>query len=336
MCVLLLALLTVEPGPAAVVDAFHVALKRGDREAVLALLDPEVRIFEAGGVERSRDEYAAHHLDADIAFVRGVVSTQVQRREQRDGALAWVETETQVGGAVHGQPLGSRGVETMILQQREGRWHIVHIHWSSQRTDPPALIDVAALAPHLRFDIRYATPDNFTKQQLYPVARCLLRPEVAAMVVAAQQHLDVQAQGYVLLLKDCYRPESVQKRMWEVVKGTPLQAYVANPYSKTGSVHTYGCAADVTLADRSGQEVDMGTAYDHLGILAEPRHEKRFVAEGKLTREQIERRQILRSAMTRAGFKGLAHEWWHFDAWQGAALRQRYQRLDLPLEVPAH
>ena len=37
--------------------------------------------------------------------------------------------------------------------------------------------------------------------------------------------------------------------------------------------------------------------------------------------------------MSAGGFKGIRNEWWHFDAWKGAALRARYGQLDVPLEA---
>ena len=201
----------------------------------------------------------------------------------------------------------------------------------------PELVDVTTLDKRWILDVKYATEDNFTKSVLYPVARCLLRPPVAAMLQKAQAHLDREGGGYVFLIKDCYRPVSVQKKMWEVVKDTPMKNYVANPYGRTGSVHNYGCAVDLTLADRDGKEVDMGTPYDHLGILAQPRHEERFVKEGKLTQTQVDNRRVLRRAMTQGGgFKILRNEWWHFDAWQGKTLRAKYGKLDIPLDALDH
>ncbi|MEO1172442.1 MAG: M15 family metallopeptidase [Myxococcota bacterium] len=200
--------------------------------------------------------------------------------------------------------------------------------------EPVALVDVSTLDSRWELDIRYATRDNFTGQVLYPVARCLLRREVASMLVKAQAYLDEHHPGYVFRLKDCYRPRSVQRKMWEMVKGTPSQSYVANPWSKTGSVHNYGCAVDLTLNGPDGNEVDMGTPYDSFLKLSQPRHEAQYLAEGKLSAEQVQHRKRLRSAMTEAGFKIIRNEWWHFDAWQGPALRKRYQILDIPLTSP--
>jgi len=195
------------------------------------------------------------------------------------------------------------------------------------------LVDVARLEPRLVLDLRYATADNFTGKQLYPVARCLLRAPVAAQLVAAQRWLDGHHPGTLLMLKDCYRPAHVQRLMWEAVRGTKKALYVGNPDKKIGSVHTFGAAVDVTLAE-GGHELDLGTPHDYFGTLAELRHEERYLAEGKLTQAQVDRRRLLRRAMVEGGgFKTIVSEWWHFDALQGAELAQRYRKLDVPLDA---
>ncbi|MBC7793307.1 MAG: M15 family metallopeptidase [Clostridia bacterium] len=196
-----------------------------------------------------------------------------------------------------------------------------------------ALVDVAKLDLRWKLDVKYATTDNFTRKALYASARCFLRPNVAQMLVTAQKWLDANHKGYTFILKDCYRPVSVQRAMWEVVKDTSMRGYVADPNSKYGSVHNYGCAVDLTIADQNGVEVDMGTAYDHLGKLAEPRHENEYLAEGKLTAKQIAMRQVLRDAMLAGSFKAIPNEWWHFNALVGESLRAAYEPLDIPFEA---
>jgi len=54
--------------PAGTVNRFHDALASGDRARALELLDPGIVIYESGGAELSRDEYASHHLAADREF----------------------------------------------------------------------------------------------------------------------------------------------------------------------------------------------------------------------------------------------------------------------------
>lgn len=193
------------------------------------------------------------------------------------------------------------------------------------------LVDVAALDQRFRFDIRYATEDNFFGKKVYPEARCLLRREVAGQVVRAQAWLDRHHAGYVLLFKDCYRPDSVQGVLYDAVRGTSKARYVADPKTRTGSIHSYGAAVDLTLAGPDGREVDMGTPYDHLGRRAEPRLEKRLLRQGKLTSSQVVNRRLLRRAMVKGGgFSMIRNEWWHFNAAPAREIRKKYRRLDVP------
>src|SRR5439155_20988391 len=48
---------------------------------------------------------------------------------------------------------------------------------------PDVLVDLRALDASIRIEMPYATPHNFTGVALYPVARCLLRREVAERLV---------------------------------------------------------------------------------------------------------------------------------------------------------
>ena len=58
-------------GPVGAAKALHDAMSAGDAARVQRLLDPEVMIMEGGNVERSLNEYAAHHLLADLKFMKG-------------------------------------------------------------------------------------------------------------------------------------------------------------------------------------------------------------------------------------------------------------------------
>ena len=201
---------------------------------------------------------------------------------------------------------------------------------------PPAagLVDVSGLDPRFRFDIRYATEDNFFGKKAYPEARCLLLREVADQIIRVQTWLDQNHAGYTLMFKDCYRPEPIQRVLYDAVRGTKKAQYVANPDSRTGSIHSYGAAVDLTLSGPDGREVDMGTPYDFLGKLAEPRYEQRFLKKGKLTRAQVQHRKILRHAMIRGGgFTMIRNEWWHFNAAPAHRIRKKYRRLSVPFSA---
>ena len=118
--------------PIATVDAFHAALASEEPRNALDLLREDVLIFESGGVERSRAEYASHHLAADAAYSAAVRRTLVRRSHGKAGNAAWVTSVETVAGAYHGRTINSRSVETMLLARTAGTWRISHIHWSSQ------------------------------------------------------------------------------------------------------------------------------------------------------------------------------------------------------------
>lgn len=115
----------------AVVDAFHAALARGDTKAALALLADNALIFESGGVERGKAEYAAHHLAADAAFSQAVPGSRTRRTGSATDSMAWIASEGRTTGTYKGKPVDRITSETMVLRRAGSAWKIVHIHWSS-------------------------------------------------------------------------------------------------------------------------------------------------------------------------------------------------------------
>ena len=167
------------------------------------------------------------------------------------------------------------------------------------------LVDATTIVPHLKLDIRYATTANFTHQRLYAHARCLLHADVAKRLADVQREL--RASGLALVVYDCYRPLSVQKKMWALV---PDERYVSDPAK--GSRHNRGAAVDVGLFDVAGKRIlPMPSAYDEFSARAH-----RDYAGGDPFLRGL--RDNLGAVMERHGFVGLATEWWHFDAveWQ--------------------
>jgi ketosteroid isomerase-like protein len=116
----------------AAVDAFGAALRAGDAPRALSWLAPDVLIYEFGGQEASRDEYAAHHLKADMDFLAAATVQQLDRRQSVAGDLALVTTRTRVTGQYKDKPFDQLGTETMVLRRAGGAWRITHIHWSSR------------------------------------------------------------------------------------------------------------------------------------------------------------------------------------------------------------
>ena len=117
---------------AAAVDAFHAVLKAGDTTGALTLLAGDVMIFEEGGAERSREEYASHHLGSDAAFAAASEATVARRSGWADGDIAWITSEGRTTGQFNGRAVDRLTAETMVLKRHADGWRIHHIHWSSR------------------------------------------------------------------------------------------------------------------------------------------------------------------------------------------------------------
>lgn len=124
--------------PAVVVDAFHAALAAGKIPAALAHLSEDTVIFESGGVERGKAEYASHHAAADAAFAQAVPSRITRRAGRASGDVAWILTEGRTTGTYKEKPVDRVTTETMLLRREGGVWRIVHVHWSSAAARPGA------------------------------------------------------------------------------------------------------------------------------------------------------------------------------------------------------
>jgi D-alanyl-D-alanine dipeptidase len=175
-------------------------------------------------------------------------------------------------------------------------------------------------------DLRYASPNNFTGRDLYAPFDCAwLHREAASALERVVAWLAESHPGVRLLVLDAVRPQRVQQQLWDALAGTDLRMYLADP--ARGSIHTFGMAVDVTLADPHGRELDMGTAFDDMADLSHPPLEPRFLAEGLLTAAQVANRRLLRAAMHQAGFVGIATEWWHFDCGDRHRVRATFRRV---------
>lgn len=170
------------------------------------------------------------------------------------------------------------------------------------------LVRLHDVVPDLLTDVRYATPDNFTKRILYTSDTLYARRAMAEKLAVAQRA--ARAQGLQLKVYDAYRPLSIQRLMWSIV---PDERYVADPAK--GSRHNRGCAVDLTLCDSTGAELDMGTGYDEFT-------ERAAATFVDLPEHVLANRRLLDRIMNDAGFDVLPSEWWHYDlrGWESFAI----------------
>lgn len=161
------------------------------------------------------------------------------------------------------------------------------------------LVDIAAQHPTLAIDLKYATADNITGQPIYSEARCLLHP--AAAEALAKSIEIARLAGLALQVLDAYRPQKAQEYLWQAC---PDPAYVV-PVN-IGSNHSRGTAIDVTLLDRQGNALDMGTGFDEMDVRSHPYHPD-------VASDAQRNRLLLNAIMFGGGFVGISSEWWHFE-----------------------
>lgn len=160
-------------------------------------------------------------------------------------------------------------------------------------------VRLADFSDDFAYDLRYATENNFLKAKVYDCAECYTRVKTAKALIAANK--DFLKKGVKIKFYDCYRPNSVQYKMWEIV---PNPQYVANPVK--GSIHNKGGAVDITLVDMGGNELDMGTDFDFFGKRA-------YHDNTNLPKEILANRKLLKETMESHGFWSIRTEWWHYN-----------------------
>jgi len=188
---------------------------------------------------------------------------------------------------------------------------VAELRTEAMAASPPAetgefrasdLVELQSPGSGIRYDIRYASTDNFMGEVFYTEPRALLQRPAAEATRRAHQTL--RANGYGLLIHDAYRPWFVTKMFWDA---TPqdMKQFVANPAS--GSRHNRGAAVDLTLYHlATGRTADMVSGYDEFSPRAFPDYPGG-------TSLQRWHRELLRNAMEREGFTVYEWEWWHFD-----------------------
>ena len=167
----------------------------------------------------------------------------------------------------------------------------------------------------------------------------VLRPSVLKRLIRAQQYLSDISPHLQLALFDAWRPISVQEFMFNYTiqetcksKGIDINDLSANgdindvieevgrfwakPSSNplTPPPHSTGAAIDLTLADMTGNPLDLGGEIDFIGAESSPDFYKEDNLEMPCSKNQVfhNRRSLLFSVMDQAGFVQHPNEWWHF------------------------
>jgi len=190
------------------------------------------------------------------------------------------------------------------------------------------LIDVNSIDKTIQIDLVNSNPKKnyFRKNYYNGLSKAYLRKEIAIKLSKAQKILKAQTNNYSLLILDAARPRSVSKLMYNKMKGTKFEKFVANP--KKGSMHNYGIAVDITIVDGTGEELDMGlNPFRKSTLELYWMYAKKKIGIA-LTKKQKKNRKLLAKVMVKAGFIPLGFEWWHFNGLPKAEARKKYQIIE--------
>src|SRR3954454_4167308 len=124
-------------------------------------------------------------------------------------------------------------------------------YWQSVTADSlQRMVELKSIIPDIEYDLRYATPDNFTGKKLYKSRQYTFLRQPAARGLS-RVNAELEKKGLGLKIFDAYRPYHATKLMWKMVHD---ERYVANP--SKGSGHNRGLAVDLTLIDlETGNEL---------------------------------------------------------------------------------
>lgn len=199
---------------------------------------------------------------------------------------------------------------------------------------PDPFVRLADVAPEIRQDMRYASADNFTGARVpgYRAPTCILTRPAAEALAEVQERL--QADGYSLIVFDCYRPEKAVAAFMDWTRSNdPGDRYfypeidkasiVPDGYVAERSGHSRGSTVDLAivaaerempLPPRPGRcdfssapstGIEFGTDYDCFSPLS-------ATESTEVSPQAQANRRLLLDAMTDAGFKNLPEEWWHY------------------------
>lgn len=121
----------VESAAGKAVTTFHHGINNADQQQVLRILDPKLMVFEGAGVERSKTEYASHHLAADIKFMAAMTITAIEQHVITEGNMAFSIGKNHMQGRYNNKDYDFVSTESLSLHLVQGVWLINYIHWSN-------------------------------------------------------------------------------------------------------------------------------------------------------------------------------------------------------------
>ena len=154
--------------------------------------------------------------------------------------------------------------------------------------------------------VPYATDNNFCHQQLYSHPFIYINRDAFENLQKASKL--AEEKGFKIRIWDAYRPFEVQAFMADKFPEHVEKGYVSHP-SEGVATHVRGIAIDLTLVDKNGNELDMGTGFDDMS--EQSHHGSKAVSANNKIAEK--NRKIIAEIMEKSGFQIYENEWWHYN-----------------------
>jgi zinc D-Ala-D-Ala dipeptidase len=208
---------------------------------------------------------------------------------------------------------------------------------------PAGIVDVQTIIPDLKLDMRYLTAHNFIGRPIkgYIAPKCYLSKQAAEALKKVQE--DLRPRGLGLKVYDCYRPQAAvddfvrwgrdlsdRKMKPEFYPNVPKNTLFRSGYIARRSGHSRASTVDLTIvpldaaapppydadapvqscesppAERApDNSVDMGTSFDCFS-------RRSHTAYAGIGKQPKANRRLLKSLMSKHGFRNVRTEWWHY------------------------
>jgi len=121
-----------------VLEQEAVAFEKGDVEALNKMWanDEWVSVFESGGADIGWANYRDHHLIPEMKELKNTKHTLSDVKVRVAGKTAWATFKYSLSGDLKERHIDVNGLGTAVLEERNGRWLIVHRHTSALRRAP--------------------------------------------------------------------------------------------------------------------------------------------------------------------------------------------------------
>ena len=226
-------------------------------------------------------------------------------------SLFWKKSEQDLGNVLANQSW------ITTLDNTSNNWWGESLQDREKEPGDTEIVPIKEYISGIKYDIKYATTDNFAKKKMYESQEQYLKLQYQAIKKLKKAEELAQSQWLSIKIWDAYRPAEAQEALWKWYDEAWLPQSektknVAKPVSLwwKWSNHWRWTAIDLTLVDKDWNELEMPTKFDEFWVTAH------WDSVNRLSNNDIKKKNALKlkEIMTAAWFTTYKNEWWHFES----------------------